>query len=582
MPIRSDGPITTGTVENLIQGLRSKPMTPEAVGAALVQSVGFAEKLVAVYTAEVAAGEVGPTGSGTASEEPITGERAPTTLIYGRVQSGKTAAMILTSALCLENGFRLILVLTANNVALVDQTTNRFKALNGPRVFSSHKVDGYEWEGQEDDLREDIAEGLVLVCAKDSFHLPKIIEFLQQIEAPSYPALVLDDEADAATPDTTLAARTSGRANAPEHASTINRRVIENVMPGQEGESIGEILPHSLYVQVTATPFLFFLQRQNGRIRPTDTLLLEPGHGYCGGEIFFGDFDPDSANAPEPPLVLISTSERTRIHRRAIPEGLAASVEFFLLAAAAMVELGGRWPAEGFKHISHTSPNIADHAIVVRHIERHVTQLRRLIKQNPQAALEQLQSAYTELQRTLPHAPTLDVLIPQIAGALKQVEYRAINSAADAPSYGPRINFLVGGNILGRGLTIDDLLVTYYVREAQVSQMDTVWQHARMYGYREPLLPYTRVFLPPQVAARFKEIHQTEEILREFLKTAAAGGEVPIRIALGTRATRPNATEATELRAIAAGVAQINAAYAVEDRTTAQEIHRLLARAALF
>ncbi len=195
--------------------------------------------------------------------------------------------MILTSALALDNGFRVIVVLTADNVALVQQTANRFKALDGPRVFSSTKEDTYEWEGQEDELRQDIAnDGLVIVCAKSAFHLPAFIQFLIEIEAPSYPALIFDDEADAATPDTTLAARTSGRASAPNFASTINRRVIENLRPGEEGESIREVFAHSIFVQVTATPYLLFLQRTDSPLRPNSIFLIEPGHGYCGGEVF--------------------------------------------------------------------------------------------------------------------------------------------------------------------------------------------------------------------------------------------------------------------------------------------------------
>jgi hypothetical protein len=227
MPINRNGPVTAGTRKNLIQGLRTRPMAAAAVDAALAQAVLFTERLTETYSLEIAVGEVGADGNGRASEEPILGRRPPTALLYGRVQSGKTAAMILTSALCFDNGFRIIVVLTADNVALVEQTANRFKALDGPRVFSSVKQDAYEWDGQQEELRQDVpTDGLVLVCAKDAFHLPQMIEFLQQIDAPLYPALIFDDEADAATPDTTLAARSAGRANAPQFPSTINRRVI--------------------------------------------------------------------------------------------------------------------------------------------------------------------------------------------------------------------------------------------------------------------------------------------------------------------------------------------------------------------
>jgi len=159
-----------------------------------------------------------------------------------------------------------------------------------------------------------------------------VIEFLRQVDAPSFPAIVFDDEADAATPDTTLAARSSGRPNAPAIPSTIHRRVVENVAPNEEGESISEILPHSILVQATATPYLLFLLRRTSRLRPTNTFLLEPGEGYCGGEVFFAGFDPDAVR-PAPPIVLVPDQEAQAIARRRVPQGLAASINFFLVAA---------------------------------------------------------------------------------------------------------------------------------------------------------------------------------------------------------------------------------------------------------
>jgi hypothetical protein len=498
--------------------------------------------------------------------------------MYGRIQSGKTAAMILTSALCLDNGFRIIVVLTADNVALVEQTANRFKALDGPRVFSSVRDDTYEWEGQEDELREDIAnDGLVLVCAKDAFHLPRIITFLQQIEAPSYPALVFDDEADAATPDTTLAARTSGRPTAPQYPSTINRRVIENQRPGEEGESIGEIFPHSLYVQVTATPYLLFLQRSNSRIRPNVTFLLEPGDGYCGGNAFFGAFDPNSSNPPAAPLVSVPADEGRALNRRRVPAGLAASIEFFLISAAAKVTVDdGVWPPDGFKHLSHTSHRIDQHTIVANHIERHLNELRRQLRDDADAAIERLTNAYRELGRSGVALPTLEELVRILPVAIRQAEFIRVNSETELPSYGPRLNFVIGGNILGRGLTIDDLLVTYYVREAQVSQMDTVWQHARMYGYRRALMPYTRVYLPHRVASRFKGIHETEIELRQLLSREAEGEDIPVRVAIGTRPTRPNATEPGALQVVRAGLDQLFPLYLQENEVVARRIRQIL------
>ncbi|MCW5718335.1 MAG: hypothetical protein KIS68_10945 [Bauldia sp.] len=552
-------------------------MNPASVDAALAQATEFAMRVIETYQTQVAPGEVGPEGTATTSDEPIVANRAPTALLYGRVQSGKTAAMILSSALCLDNGFRIIVVLTSDSVALVEQTARRFKDLDGPRVFSTADHDPYEWEGQEDDLRKDIGrDGLVLVCAKDAAHLPRVIRFLQQVGAPLYPALILDDEADAATLDTTLAARTSGRANAPAFPSTIHRQVVENTLPGEEGESIREVFPHSVFVQVTATPFILFLQRASSPLRPNITFLLEPGVGYTGGETFFGAFDPNIA-VPEPPIVFVHANEGQALSRPRVPAGLAASVAFFLVASAAQVlRDGGAWPRDGFKHLSHPSHRTNKHDVVANHIETYLADLRRQLRDDPHAARTALQDAYAELRRTVPNAPALDQILGVLPEATRQAEFFRVNAKTDRPQYGPRLNFLIGGNILGRGLTIDELLVTYYVREAQTSQMDTVWQHARMYGYRLTSLPYTRVYLPPQLARVFSQIHDSEEVLRGLLAREAEGNEVPIRVARGTRPTRPNATEPGVLRVISGTLAQLFPFFLHEDIASAGDLLRML------
>jgi len=574
MPIQTNGPVVTGTRRNLIEGLRAAPMAEAAVDAIIRQAEDFTERVVGTYESQVASGEVGAEGSGRASVEPIAGTRPPTALMYGRVQSGKTAAMILSSALCLDNGFLVVVVLTANSVALVEQTASRFKALDGPRILSTVADDLYEWEGQEGELAQEIAsDGLVLVCGKDAFHLPRVIQFLQAIEASAYPAIVFDDEADAATPDTTLAARSSGRPRAPTVPSTINRRVIENSAPGEEGESIGEILPHSLFAQVTATPFILFLQRSASRIRPNVTFLLEPGEGYCGGDTFFAGFDA-TATPPAFPIVLVPDAEAQAITRRPVPQGLAASIDFFLVASAAAAQRGGRWPQTGFKHLSHTSARIDQHTTVANHIDRHLLRRRRQLRERLEDSTQIFADSYAELQRsehegTLPSLADLSSLIYE---ALRQAEVLRINATTNAPSYGPRVNFLVGGNILGRGLTIDHLLVTYYIREAQIAQMDTVWQHARMYGYRTALMPYTRVYLPRRLASRFKEIHESEEQLRDVLRREALGEYVPIRLAARSRPTRPNATEPALIQVYRGLDQQLFPHFLYEDSERASEI----------
>src|SRR5262249_2903910 len=68
-----------------------------------------------------------------------------------------------------------------------------------------------------------------------------------------------------------------------------------------------------------------------------------------------------------------------------------------------------------------------------------------------------------------------------------------------------------------RGVTIKNLLVSYYGRNPRRPQADTVLQHARMYGYRRKDIGLLRLFLPPQLHIVFKAINKMERGLRELI-----------------------------------------------------------------
>jgi hypothetical protein len=74
-----------------------------------------------------------------------------------------------------------------------------------------------------------------------------------------------------------------------------------------------------------------------------------------------------------------------------------------------------------------------------------------------------------------------------------------------------------------------------------------------MYGYRETLMPYTRVFLPEDLAARFHFIHVAEQNLRSQL--GSEGGRPPIMVETmqALRATRLNVLDTSSLSAYEPG-----------------------------
>jgi hypothetical protein len=549
----TDGSCLAGTLENLGHGYGTDPM-PEAILAKIkTDALDLLELVLKAYTRDVASDEVGSGGSAKASSDKPAGVQCPTGLLYGRVQSGKTVAMIAFCAAALDNGFRVVVVLTSDYLKLVQQTARRFGALAGPLVKDSTVIEN--WHPDVDHIKKQIRDhGLVLVCQKNQAHLGTLVEFLQMVNAGEYPALILDDEADQATLDTTTAARAAQRPNAPQIASTIHRRTVRNTAPWEEAESIRERLPHHVFLQVTATPYALLLQNSDTPLRPSFAKLLEPGPGYTGGEAFFDQSHVDDGGRP--PLVFVEEDESGAIQRgvKEAPVGLKQAISFFLVSSSAQVILASS-RVQGHNFLCHTSHKTSEHDEVADLIRAFLGRVGDDIQQDevPGETRMRLGWAYEELQRTLSNPPPFANIRDVVRRRLPRREILIVNSSNSPAEFGPQLNFIVGGNILGRGLTIENLLVTYYLRRAKISQMDTVLQHARMYGYRESLMPFTRVFLPESLAFRFHGIHVAEQRLRLSLSTAESRSRIPVQTVLGLRATRPNVLDTGSLFAYGPG-----------------------------
>lgn len=543
-----DGPCLAGTLHQLEIGVAAKPMTRQALVKVQADAINLLEKVLSSYVSEVAPGEVGSGGTAVASTATV--KRPPTGLLYGRVQSGKTVAMIAFCAAAIDNGFRVIVVLTSDFVKLVEQTADRFTALDGPLIKNALLSDS--WNDDSEHVRSQIGKhGIVFICTKNKARLASLVDFLHEVGAAGFPALVLDDEADQATLDTTVGARSSGRAKVPLQSSTIYRKAVED----DEGQSIRQTLRHHVFLQVTATPYALLLQNVDNPLRPTFTHLLEPGDGYTGGEEFF---DVKHVEGGEPPLVSIDEGESAEIDAcdaDSPPIGLQQALAFFVVAAAAQNLLDPSSISLGQNFLCHTSQKTADHARLATLIRNYLNRLNVDLESGDETreTIMRLHWAHTELKRTLPNAPEMGEILARVRKRLPRREVPVVNSSQSPVEFGRQLNFIVGGNILGRGLTIDNLLVTYYLRRAKVSQMDTVLQHARMFGYRRPIMPFTRVFVPDALGARFHFIHIAERNLRRQLAGNAGRGRLTVETMSQLRATRLNVLDAQNLAAYEPG-----------------------------
>src|SRR5689334_18507747 len=90
----TDGPCLTATLANLAAGSNGKPISDTSVSKIRADALGLLDEILQAYSEDVAQGEVGLGGTARASIEPAKSGQCPTGLLYGRVQSGKTMAVI--------------------------------------------------------------------------------------------------------------------------------------------------------------------------------------------------------------------------------------------------------------------------------------------------------------------------------------------------------------------------------------------------------------------------------------------------------------------------------------------------------
>lgn len=111
----------------------------------------------------------------------------------------------------------------------------------------------------------------------------------------------------------------------------------------------------------------------------------------------------------------------------------------------------------------------------------------------------------------------------------------------------------MGGNSLGRGVTFPQLQTIYYCRVAKSPQADTMWQHARMFGYdRESEL--MRVFMPPKLFKLFSDINRTNNIIISQIEKSNNGNDIKIFYSTGLNPTRKNVIDKKAVGIYSGGV----------------------------
>jgi len=481
-------------------------------------------------------------------------------LVLGFVQSGKTANFTALCAKAADVGYRLIIVLSGIDNGLRLQTNIRLrKELVGvagggvagvtlPPVgkqwheFTRPELHGDFSAGQANHAALQGSQPVLMVVKKNGAVLRRLLNWLE--EAPgeilrAVPTILVDDEADLASVDTKGSYQTREDPDDPDYEppSAINGLVRDLLSR----------FGRRAYVAYTATPFANVLIPHDttdpsvgNDLYPKDFIVdLPKPDGYFGAQEIFGMTDPATGEQVGGLDCIreVSDQDVLALESGGIPKGLTDAIAGFVLAAAARRTRSGEDAA--CTMLVHTSPLIAEHGNAWMHIDTVVGELRDEWRYHrSHGILERLRGLWEAEFRRVTRASHIDrdvpfeTIEPQIGPVLEAMQVREVNSRTGAMLDYEREPFLkavaVGGNRLSRGLTLEGLLVSYFVRRS--ATYDTLMQMGRWFGFRSGHEDLTRIHTTRELAGWFSDLAVVESRLRADIKLYEEQGLTPYQV----------------------------------------------------
>lgn len=459
-------------------------------------------------------------------------------LVLGYVQSGKTTNYMSVIARAADIGYRLVIVLTGITENLRSQTQSRIEASlvdTNPNYWYMLTGESYDFSevGKSSTLLAN--NHLLAVVKKNPARLRRLAKWIEGAAATTKaecPILVIDDEADQASVNTGKNRR-----------STINAlilRILEN--------------NRAQYIAYTATPFANLLidATESADLYPRDFIVPLPQPvGYFGSDAIFGNgwvnedgTDRDGYDVVRRiPAAEVSdvrpTGSRDAGWHATAPASLRSAIEWFVMSTAARRARLGQ--AVHSSMLVHTTMRADDHFGVRDACASFLRGLRTSVREGDPGAKDRLKKTWESEASRVPsealgNVPIdFDTVWNELPNVLGDIETVVDNyKSTDRLNYGeePRIVLVVGGNTLSRGLTLEGLTCSYFVRSA--SAYDTLLQMGRWFGFRLGYEDLVRLWITEELLTWFSDLARVEEQIREEIAVYEREGkrpvEVPVRI----------------------------------------------------
>ncbi len=488
-------------------------------------------------------------------------------LVVGQVQAGKTSNFTGLICKAVDSGFNVIIIFAGLLDDLRTQTQKRlekhflgFTTKDIAKIQENNKdqigvglIDNtpiaHAFTTVVSDFKETTVnslginfqtkEPILFVVKKNGRILDNLMMWLSKKDIGGKSVLFIDDEADNASVNTS---------NDRKKASAINSKI----------RGILSLFRRNAYVGYTATPYAnIFIDRTCEKdLFPRHFIVnLPTPPAYLSPEKVFG-LDTDS----EQPLPIVNivrdykdyVPDRHKIDDyesldfQKIPESLKYAIRCFILACAVRCAR-----MQGNKHNSMLI-HLSRFQVWQNTIKTHVTRLFNFYRDNIISddiqiintlrndfeesyiqRVDDLQVEYKSFIQTTtevinsPLSIIKEGVVPvswndvkkHLYEVVSKIEVKALNgSSDDSLAYDEHEEdgfyvIAIGGDKLSRGLTLEGLSISYFLRASKM--YDTLMQMGRWFGYRPGYVDVCRLFISPEINYWFKNITIANNELRE-------------------------------------------------------------------
>jgi len=510
-------------------------------------------------------------------------------LVVGDVQSGKTSNFIGLICKACDAGYKTIIVLSGQTDDLRSQTQKRIdlgllgydtsKTLN--LNSETMRIGVGEFDSEENIVIHSLTSSslngdfsisvfrtanvrlgdapVIFVVKKNASVLRNLLNELERYskkDRQKVPLLLIDDEADYASINNKSTDKLDKTLkNKDNNPSTINRR-IRNIL---------NLFDKSSYVGYTATPYanIFIypdlptdLSVHGFDLFPRSFIInLPTPSNYYGPRKIFGLSENDGYIVEEKGLPLIreikDSYDFSEVNNDALPTSMKNAIYSFLIVVSIRKTRG-----QGIKHNTMLI-HIARLNLTQKKIYNSVEEFMRNIKFSlvfgqgkiRNNLLDIIKELYMDDYITTSNKlnfqegmdsllmPDWEVLSKTLISIVETIDVRLINSSnkdisLDYDLYPNGLNVIaIGGDKLSRGLTLEDLSVSYFTRESKM--YDTLLQMGRWFGYKDGFIDLCRLYTTKELAHWYKFITLANEDLRDEFKSMS--NSTPMEFGLKVR-----------------------------------------------